>query len=235
MINFIVMKRFSLLLFACCTYLGMAQVLVEDNTALGDSYFEDQFYLAITYNFVRNKPEGLKQRNLSYGLNMGFIKDIPLNDTSTRALGVGLGLAINTYYSNLVATETNSGFSYELVEDDPKFRRSKLETHAVEFPLEFRWRSSTPDEYRFWRVYAGIKAAYVIGARSKLVTDDFNDGFFNTEVRDFQYGLTFNFGYNTFNVHAYYALSDLFENSETVNGEAIGFKPLRIGLIFYIL
>lgn len=228
------MKSFSFLIFFICYQFLCAQMVTNDNTE-SNRYFEDQFYFGITYNFVRDKPEGLKQRNLSYGLNIGFIKDIPLNDSSTRSIGIGLGLAINTYYSNLVATETNAGFSYELIDDDPSFRRSKLETHAVEFPVEFRWRNSTAEEYRFWRVYAGIKAAYVIGARSKLVTDDFKNGFFNNEVRDFQYGFTLNFGYNTFNVHAYYALSDLFKNSEIVNGEAIGFRPLRIGLIFYIL
>ncbi len=214
--------------------MGSAQVATEDDDTRA-AYFEDQFYLGITYNFVRNKPEGLQQRNLSYGLNAGFIKDIPINASGTRAFGVGAGLAINTYYSNLVATETGSEFSYELVADDPNFKRSKLETHAVEFPLEFRWRNSTPEEYKFWRIYAGVKAAYVIGARSKLVTDDRKDGFFNTAVKDFQYGLTFNLGYNTFNIHAYYALSDLFQDSQTVNGEAIGFRPLRVGLIFYIL
>ena len=229
-----VMKWIFILICIISSYLGVAQVVTEDSNT-SDTYFEDQFYLGITYNFVRNKPEGLKQRNLSYGLNAGFIKDIPINDSGTRAIGVGAGLAINTYYSNLVANKTNSGFSYELVDDDPKFKRSKLETHAVEFPLEFRWRNSTPEEYKFWRVYAGVKAAYVIGARSKLVTEDIKDGFFNTDVEDFQYGLTFNLGYNTFNIHAYYALSDLFQNSQTVNGEAIGFRPLRIGLIFYIL
>jgi ABC-type oligopeptide transport system substrate-binding subunit len=228
------MKNFLTCLTLICSCLVTAQTL-SDNSTSSERYLEDQFYLGITYNFVRNKPDGLSQRNLSYGLNAGFIRDIPLNQTGTRALGIGLGLALNTYYSNLVADESDDGFTYELNVNDPDFKRSKLETHAVEFPLEFRWRNSTPEEYRFWRVYAGIKAAYVVGARSKLVTENLKDSFFNTDIKDFQYGLTINLGYNTFNIHAYYSLSDLFESSETVNGEAIGFRPLRIGIIFYIL
>lgn len=228
------MKNFFVCLALICSSLGVGQTLSDDG-ASRERYLEDQFYLGVTYNFILNKPEGLKQRNLSYGLNAGFIRDIPLNESGTKALGIGLGLALNTYYSNLVVAEADGKFSYELVDNDPEFRRSKLETHAVEFPLEFRWRNSTPEEYRFWRVYAGIKAAYVIGARSKLVTDNLKDSFFNTDVNDIQYGLTVNLGYNTFNIHAYYALSDLFKSSETVNGEAIGFRPLRIGIIFYIL
>ena len=44
-----------------------------------------------------------------------------------------------------------------------------------------------------------------------------------------------NFGYNTFNVHVYYALSNLLEDNATVATENLQLKPLRIGFIFYIL
>ncbi|MFS4455929.1 porin family protein [Maribacter sp. 2304DJ31-5] len=228
------MKRFSLLFCLLLTLFVNAQLEGVDKNA-NERYFEDQFYLGITYNFVRNKPVDFTQRSLSYGLQGGFIKDVPLNRAGTKAIGIGVGLALNAYYSNLVVRENAPGFTYLFDNSIPDFRRSKLETHLVEFPLEFRWRTSTAQEYRFWRIYAGIKAAYVIGARSKLVTDTFKDGFFNTQIEGFQYGLTFNFGYNTFNIHAYYALSDLFKDEAVVNGGPIGFRPLRIGLIFYIL
>ena len=198
-------------------------------------YFEDQFYLGITYNFVRNKPNDFKQRNLSYGLQGGFIKDVPLNTTGTKAMGLGIGLSINNYYSNLAVRDDSSGLTYVYDSDISNFKRSKLETHLLEFPLEFRWRTSTAKEYKFWRIYAGVKAAYVMGARSKLVTNDFTDGFFNSDIRKFQYGLTLNVGYNTFNIHVYYSLTDLFEDRAAIGGQSIGFRPLRIGFLFYIL
>lgn len=219
-------------LFSVC---GFAQFETPVDSLRNDRYFEDQFYVGVSYNFVRNKPDDFKQRNLSYGLQAGFIKDIPLNKNSTRAIGIGMGLALNTYYSNLKVVEASDGFSYSIDSGSSDFKRSKLETHLIEFPLEFRWRNSTREEYKFWRVYGGIKAAYVIGARSKLVTTEYRDGFFNTDVVKFQYGLTLNFGYNTFNVHAYYALSDLFDDTAQIDGDPIGFRPLRVGIIFYIL
>ena len=202
-----------------------------DSTA-NPRYFEDQFYLGLTYNFVRNNPDGTDQRNLSYGLLAGIIKDIPLNKARTRAIGIGAGLALNSYYSNLVANEVDGAIVYSIQDT---INRSKLETHLLEFPLEFRWRNSNPEEYKFWRVYAGVKAAYVLGARSKFVTDLTSDGFDNTDLSRFQYGLTLSFGYNTFNLHAYYALSDLFDGNARVNGEVLQYRPLQIGLIFYIL
>jgi len=208
-----------------------AQVLV-DSTVVDDRYLEDQFYLGLSYNFVRNNPEGTDQRNLSYGLMGGLIKDIPLNKSRTRALGLGLGLAYNSYYSNLVASESSGGITYVI---DDNINRSKLETHSIEFPLEFRWRNSTAAEYKFWRVYGGVKAAYIVGARSKFVSKEAKDGFYNDDISKFQYGLSLSFGYNTFNIHAYYALSNVFDGTATLNGEAIEYKPLRIGLIFYIL
>ena len=115
------------------------------------------------------------------------------------------------------------------------FKRSKIETHLIELPLEFRWRSSTANEYRFWRLYTGVKAAYVIGARSKAVIGNDKSGFSNNDIQRLQYGPTVSFGYNTFNIHLYYALSDLFEDDVTLNGSQIDFNSWKIGVIFYIL
>lgn len=229
------MRLFLFSLSFLCFLACFSQENSSNENSRYQRYFEDQFYLGITYNFVRNKPVDLKQRNLSYGLMGGIIKDVPLNNSGTKALGVGLGLALNTYYSNLTVTEVPNGFSYDIGGFIPGFKRSKVETHLIELPLEFRWRNSTPTDYKFWRIYAGMKFGYVIGARSKLVTSDFRDGFFNTDIKRLQYGPTFNIGYNTFNVHIYYALTQLFNDEAVLNNEIIGIKPLRVGLVFYIL
>ncbi|MDF4201965.1 porin family protein [Maribacter sp. SA7] len=221
--------RFVLLFFLASVY-SNAQVVTDSIEDL--RYFEDQFYIGLSYNFILNHPEGSNQRNLSYGLQAGIIKDILLNRAGTKAIGIGTGLALNSYYSNLVADISDEVISYSINDD---ITRSKLETHLIEFPLEFRWRNSTAEEYKFWRIYGGIKAAYVLGARSKYDLDDISEGFKNTDLKKFQYGLTLSFGYNTFNVNAYYSLTDLFDGNASVNGEVLQYRPLRIGLIFYIL
>lgn len=228
------MEKWLLWVFLGAVLQTVGQVSEDSDTSVS-RYFEDQFYFGVTYNFVRNVPDGLTQRNLSYGLQLGAIKDIPLNSKGTIALGIGLGLGLNTYYSNLVAFQGSNDITYELSDNVTGFERSKLETHLIEFPLEFRWRNSTLEEYRFWRLYAGIKAAYVIGNRSKSVIDGAKDGFYNSDINKFQYGLAINVGYNTFNIHLYYALTDLFKEGVVVDNQSIGFSPLRIGVIFYIL
>lgn len=220
--------------FILISWASTAQVY-PDSVLRDTKYLEDQFYIGLTYNFLVEKPDNVNQRNLSYGLQAGIIKDIPISKNRTAALGIGLGYGVYSYYSTLRAEETTAGFEYSIITDIENLKRNKVETHMLEMPLEVRWRNSNAVDYKFWRVYAGAKLGYVIGGRSKFVTEDVKDSFYNTDIRRFQYGLTFNFGYNTFNVHAYYALNNLFNDGTTIEGADISMKPLRIGLIFYIL
>lgn len=222
------------LLFAASVYLYPQTNL--ETTGEDPSYLEDQFYIGVTYNLLLDAPDGATQNNLSYGLLAGFIKDIPLNGKRNIAFGIGLGYGVNSYYTNLRAIESGDNFEYTVLDGDTDFKRNKIETHLLEVPLEFRWRNSTASNYKFWRIYTGLKLGYVLGGRSKFVSDREVTSFYNTDIRKFHYGLTFNFGFNTFNFHAYYALNNLFNDDvSTLDGEAITIKPLRIGIIFYIL
>ncbi|SHJ10009.1 Outer membrane protein beta-barrel domain-containing protein [Arenibacter nanhaiticus] len=229
------MKRFFILVFLSAQAFVHSQE-IEGSMRPVSNYLEDQFYLGVTYNLFTNLPKDISHRNLSYGLQGGFIKDIPLNEARTIAMGAGLGFGINSYYTNLLASKTEENITYSRIESKTDYSRNKIETHILEFPIEFRWRNSSPEEYKFWRVYSGVKMGYVLNARSKYVSDLKNISFSNGEIKKFQYGLTFSVGYNTFNFHAYYALSSLFNKDVTLaSGEQLKVKPLRVGLIFYIL
>lgn len=219
------------LLFLLPMVSGGQELILPDQ-----EYLEDQFYFGLSYNIILNRPEDVSQRSLSYGIQGGFIKDIPLNDKRTFGLGIGLGYALNSYYSNLVASETDLGIAYTLPGEGVALKRSKLETHTVEFPIEFRWRNSTPTAYKFWRLYPGIKLGYTFSGRSKVITDSGKSAFENPQIREFQYGLMINMGYNTFNFHAYYGLNEILNpDVARFNGMPISIQPLRLGVIFYIL
>ena len=229
--------RYPLLLFLigfnCLSVTGQILPSGEDSDS---RYFEDQFYTGVTYNFVMDLPSEVSQRNLSYGLQAGLIKDIPLDVFRTIALGVGLGYGINSYYTNLKAVEQTNQITYTVLDDNADFKRSKIATHVLEMPIQFRWRNSTPEEYKFWRIYSGLKMGYVFDSRSKFVSSSTKNSFANSDVRSFQYGLTLDVGYNTFNIHFYYALSTLFNDGVVDElGDPLQLKPLRVGLIFYIL
>ena len=228
------MSRKLLLLFA---FLFSLVATAQDSLATKESaYLEDQFYIGLTYNLLLNKPESVTQQNLSYGLQAGFIKDIPLNKERNFAVGIGLGYAVNSYYNNIQAIQTANGISYRVFDDQFSYKRNKIETHLIEMPLEIRWRNSTATEHRFWRIYTGFKLGYIVGTRSKLVTESFKDSFYNPDTENFRYGLLLNVGYNTFNFHLYYSLNDFFEDNTTLDtGEELALTPMSIGIIFYIL
>ncbi len=229
------MNRFINYIFLIVPALILAQF--EESSAIGRTkYLEDQIYIGINYNFLGNKPNAVFQRNFSYGLQGGVIRDIPMNSSGRVGLGLGIGYAVNSYYSNIISTKTDGTIIYELAASGLDYNRSKFETHSIEFPVEFRWRNSTATRYKFFRVYSGIKFDYNFSNRSKLVTGSGKIGFTNTDVNRFQYGLTLNVGYNTFNLHVYYSLTDFLQRgTQLTTEENFEIQPFRIGLIFYML
>lgn len=219
-------------------FLSLTSLKAQDD--FDDKYLEDQIYIGVGYNFLLDKPEGVIQRNLSYNLQLGIIKDVPLNKKRNFGLGIGLGYATNSYYTNMLAIESAQGVAYRLTNTGESFDRSKFETHAIEFPFEIRWRTSNPVDYKFWRIYAGFKVEYLFSRRSKLVAEESaafsgETTFSNPNIEQWQFGPMLNFGYNTWNLHLYWALSDFFDENALFEGQALTITPLRIGVIFYIL
>jgi hypothetical protein len=224
------------MLFLLCLPVFVLQGQEAGERPLEELYREDQFYVGINFNLLLNFPQDVSQNGLSYGLQGGFIRDIPLNEACTFALGIGLGYGFNSNYSNLRALEGGDGIEYEILSDPDTYKRNKLATHLLEVPLEFRWRNSTRTTYKFWRIYSGFKFGYILGSRSKYVTNDFVDSFNNPDTENFTYGLTLNVGYNTFNLHIYYGLNSLFEDGVNgPDGQQLEMNAVRVGLIFYIL
>lgn len=222
-------------LFLCSGWLWAQQdtiVVVEPDT----KYFEDQFYFGVNYNVLVGAPKGISQNSFSSGIMGGFIKDFPLNNRRNIGFGLGVGLSINTIYSDLMATKNANGtISYQEVPEDIDYNRNKLSMHFVEFPLEFRWRSSRAEDYRFWRIYSGVRLQYLFSGSSKFVTDTERISFSNSDIRDFQYGIYLSFGYNTWNFYAQYNVTNIFEDERYLsNGEPLEVNLIKAGLIFYI-
>lgn len=232
------MKYNSFLLFVFLSF-GFPALYAQETlqpAPAESKYLEDQFYAGITYNLLLEMPEEVSQNNFSNGFHLGFIKDIPVNTRRNTGFGIGLGYALNSYYSNLRAFEAGDAIHYEVIAPEITYKRNKIENHIVEMPVEFRWRTSTKDIYKFWRIYTGVKLGYVFANVSKYIEDAQKDKFSNPDIRKFQYGVYISFGYNTWNFYANYQLSPLLEKDVvTTTGEAIQMRALRIGLNFYIL
>ncbi len=236
-IQLLYMKHF----FSILTVLfAFSNAYAQDSTDVKDidlKYLEDQFYIGVTYNLMVNRPSDVSQNNLSNGIHLGFIKDIPINEKRNKAFGIGLGYAINSYFDNIKLVRDNqNATTYEVLLPDVSFKRNKLITHVLEVPIEFRWRTSNASDHRFWRIYGGVKLGYVFANTYKFQDADEKFKFSRDDITRFQYGLMLSFGYNTWNLHAYYGLNNLFEDGLTTSqGDAIKTGELKLGLMFYIL
>jgi len=222
--------------FILCNVIG---VFGQDSLLIGQKYFEDQIYAGVIFNILSNKPEALQQKGISTGLQIGFIKDIPLNKRGTTALGIGVGYGYNKYSQNLKIQpvgNANNSAEFNLLVDESDFR-NKFETHTLEFPLEIRiYRSSSPTVYKFLRVYLGAKLTYAFNSRSYFTNaDESVDLSPIPYINKWQYGPYIVVGWGTWNLYTYFDANSLFSSApitDTVDPNDL--RSIKIGLQFYI-
>lgn len=219
-------------------FISYQSIIGQDNTITktDNLYREDQFYFGITYNLLGKMPQDMSQNGFSSGFHLGFIRDMPINKSRTVSFGLGLGYSTNSFNQNLLISKDGQGMlNYEII-DGASFTKNKFSMHLVEIPFEFRWRTSTTDSYKFWRIYSGFKLGYVFTTTSKFSGSPQNIKLKNIDhFEKIQYGLTLSVGYNTWNAYLYYALNPIFKKEAKINDESIDINAIKIGLIFYIL
>jgi hypothetical protein len=211
-----------------CSLLGFAQ----DSILLGKKYREDQFYLSISYNILNDKPQDMVQKGLSIGIHSGFMRDLPISEDGKFSLGIGLGYAYDKYLSNLIIDPDLETFDIA----SPDYDKNKFETHAIELPFEFRLRTSSATEYKFWRIYLGGKIAYNFSSKS-IYQDNFTTlkSIPVPKLNHWQYGPQLAIGYSTWNIYAYWNLKPVFEKSNNINGiNPSDLKSWKVGLQFYV-
>lgn len=203
--------------------------------AVDSLYREDQFYIGFTYNTVVNRPDGFSQNKFSSGYSGGFLRDMPINKKRTFAIAPGLGLAYNKTFQNLLMTETSEGIEYTSITSQ-KYDKNKIDQILVEIPIEFRWRNSTPQSHKFWRVYTGVKISYLVYDKYVHEEDNFQtviEG--NKDFNKFVVGTYIACGYNTWNFYVYYGLTPIFKSSAKLYNQDLNLNALNFGLMFYIL
>ena len=228
------MKFVFILILSLISYqsiFGQDQAIIE----IDNLYREDQFYFGVTYNLLGKMPQEMSQNGFSSGFHFGFIRDMPINKKRNIAFGFGLGYSANSFNQNLLIFKDQQGeFNYEILEST-SFTKNKFSMHLIELPFEFRWRSSTAESYKFWRIYSGFKLGYVFTSTSKFNGSPENIKLKNIDhFEKIQYGFTLSVGYNTWNAYLYYALNPIFKNEAKINEDSIDINAIKIGLIFYI-
>jgi hypothetical protein len=231
------------LFLSCFLFVLVLPVFSQENASteiapkakVDSLYREDQFYFGFTLNTLQNKPVGLTQDKFSSGFSAGFLRDFPINQKRTIAIAPGLGFSYNNYNQNLKIEETNQQPIYTIINPETSFNINRFTQFLVDVPIEFRWRTSTYESHKFWRIYGGFKMSYLLYDKSvyedelgKIVVTN------NKDFNKFQYGAYLSAGYNSINVYAYYGLNSLFQSAKT-NTESIDMNSFNVGIMFYIL
>jgi hypothetical protein len=235
------MSKHISLLFNFCLVLFSLNVIAQDTipkTSVDDKYREDQFYIGASYNLLSNVPKGVKIRGLSGGLQFGYLRDMPLNERRNIAIAIGGGFSFNEYGQTLFIGENSDQTSeFTVLNDDIEdYTRNRFSTSEIEVPIEFRWRSSTAEVYKFWRIYAGFKLGYTYWYKATFKQSGNNIN--RTDIPEFdkvRLGTTLSFGFNTFNFSVYYSLNPFFKDAITTDGQIVNFRTIRVGLMFYLL
>ncbi|WP_348800007.1 porin family protein [Flavobacterium adhaerens] len=199
-------------------------------------YREDQFYAQLNYNSIIKKPEDVEQDKISFGFGAGFLRDFPLNKKRTFAIAPGIGFTFNNYIQNMAITGTNKSPVYSVIPSDQNYNKNRFEQLRVEFPVELRWRNSTPETFQFFRLYGGFKVSYLL--YDKSVFDDRAQKIVikgNKDFEEFLYGAYVSIGYSAFNLQVAYNFNSLFKQSAQIDGVSIDMNTLSLGVIFYIL
>jgi hypothetical protein len=211
-------------------------VFAQNNTTseLDSLYREDQIYIGVTYNALKDLPNGVSQNSFSTGVHLGVIRDFPINKRRNLAIGLGLGYSFNNFNQNIKISKSTPT-TYTILEGIG-YSKNNFSQHLLEIPLEFRWRTSNSETYKFWRIYTGVKFGYGIASKSVYNGESGNETHRKLKgLNPWQYGLTMSVGYNTWNGYVYYGLNPIFNSISSTNLQPIDMNALKIGLIFYLL
>ena len=219
------MHRILILIFLFFHSFGLSQ---EDF----QKYREDQIYFSIYYNSLGSELDNFKENKFSSSFNIGFIRDIPISKSGKFALGLGVGYATNSLNNNMKLSSDNQSL-YELFTNRDAPTKNTFNFSEIQFPLEIRWRNSSPSNYKFWRIYAGLKYSKVIQSAFKHDSSLENYKLINLPINLDQLGLTLNIGYNTWNIGLYKSLRPFF--NKNIQSLPQGLEQFKVGLIFYIL
>ncbi|NJB81595.1 porin family protein [Wenyingzhuangia aestuarii] len=224
------MKFLSFLLFLLAPLVLMSQATLYAD----EKYYEDQLYVGIQYNSLITYNNGINNNGVPYSFEAGFIKDMPLNKQRNIGLGLGIGYSYDILRPNITVTPNGTDFEYAISDT---FSSYKYQSHNLEIPLEFRWRTSTATNDSFWRFYTGGSVVYNLSSKTEFDTGSATFTYTDLEaLNQINYTVYSSIGFGTWNFHLKYYLKSPFKDSiRTTDNKKLSFNQLKIGVMFYIL
>ena len=139
-----------------------------------------------------------------------------------------MGLAHNSLNNNLKLNESELNFVTNL----SSININRYNYTEFQIPFEFRWRNSSLTNYKFWRIYPGLRFSRVIKSKYIFEDDTTIDKIDVFPMEKNQLGVTLNVGFNTWNISLYQSLNSFFDKNDYSDIEDL--KQFRMGFVFYI-
>ena len=197
------------------------------------AYREDQIYIDVNFILQDLNNDRFSDNGFSRSLHIGLLRDIFLTPSGEYALGLGVGYGLTRLVNNLVLSTSDEAFMVSYPRPDRSYRNF-FTYHEFQFPLELRWRKSTEEEHKFWRINAGYRFSRPFGFRYKpFFGPDFPvDGIFSR----WHHEASLSVGYNTWNLRFAYQLNPLLRSEvRSTAGDRFPVRTIQLGLIFYLL
>ena len=233
-------KIFLIIAFFIFGFKGFSQnteIILDSIYKPDPHYYEDQFYFGLTYIVLKDLPENVSQNGFSNSLKLGIIRDFPVNEQRNFGFGAGFGYSRDIYYHNLkIFVDEQTGELLFQSLEGVDYNTNSFSVHKLDFPIEIRWRGSTPTKFKFWRLYTGITFSYVLSADSQFVTDKANIVYKNLDIcRPWRFGYTLAVGYGLWNFSFYYGLNDIIKEEIRFDNKPIKMRDFHLGVIYYFL
>ena len=225
-----ILTRKNLFFLSCLISFSLSSQSSSEQSK--ENYREDQFYFGSSYFIQSESITDFKQNGFSGNFQFGFIRDFPLNNNSTRAIGIGVGYERNFFTSNIQPIKENDQINYRIVVSKFLESKNRLSFSSISIPIEYRWRTSNIDEFKFWRIYSGFKLKRNFPLYSN---PSYGAELEIDEIESWTSSIYLNAGYNTWNISLEYDLNPLIKNEKTIDGNSLNLSFFRLGLIFYIL
>jgi|GEM_PF-902829 len=211
----------------------------------------DRFMVSLFTDIWQDVPDAMDLKTIQRGISIKAMQDMPIGRTNF-SLAAGLGFTSHNLYSDHIymynAFEEKHDF-YSIVTD---YDKNKISLNYLDVPVQFRFRSRGLQ--RTFRLYAGMKAGYLVNAHTKYAGKAYfpqpggiqffpanDDGTFPVErstkfkehelenLSSYRIALTAMLGYHRVNLHFSYMLTDIFEGNS-----AEDMLPVSLGLTFIL-
>ncbi len=207
----------------------------------------DRFMVTLFTDVWQDTPDGMDLNTIQRGVSIEAMQDMPLG-RSNFSVAAGLGFTSHNLYSDHRYLYNPQEDAHDFYPIQLDYDKNKISLNYIDVPVQFRFRSR--DLERTFRLYAGVRAGYLINAHTKYegkayfaepggiqfspyAPHDMDAVPRTTKIKehklkninDFRIGIAAMIGYGRFNVHFSYPLTDLFEDNS-----AEEMRPISLGL-----